>query len=152
MLDNDVQQPEHGSTSAGHPSAFLDSFQHPNPSSCSSHLSSEGSMSDATANGQDWHPSVFAPPASLLNSRRPSFTASLPEPVVDWSHVSHPSRTDMAEVQPAEFSPSSPEDGGNFRRSLQIDMKGLVGDAVGNVSIVGCKRMSQVDSQFLMHR
>ena len=31
--------------------------------------------------------------------------------------------------------PSSPEDGGNFRRSLQIDMKGLVGDAVGNVSI-----------------
>ena len=29
--------------------------------------------------------------------------------------------------------PSSPEDGGNFRRSLQIDMKGLVGDAVGNV-------------------
>ncbi|GJE87140.1 WD40 repeat-like protein [Phanerochaete sordida] len=32
-------------------------------------------------------------------------------------------------------SPSSPEDGGNFRRSLQIDMKGLVGDAVGNMSI-----------------
>ncbi|KAI0345160.1 hypothetical protein BDW22DRAFT_1354052 [Trametopsis cervina] len=31
--------------------------------------------------------------------------------------------------------PSSPEDGGNFRRSLQIDMKGLVGDAVGNMSI-----------------
>jgi hypothetical protein len=31
-------------------------------------------------------------------------------------------------------TPSSPEDGGNFRRSLQIDMKGLVGDAVGNVS------------------
>jgi hypothetical protein len=31
--------------------------------------------------------------------------------------------------------PSSPEDGGNFRRSLQIDNKGLVGDAVGNVSV-----------------
>ncbi|KAJ3559944.1 hypothetical protein NM688_g25 [Phlebia brevispora] len=31
--------------------------------------------------------------------------------------------------------PSSPEDGSNFRRSLQIDMKGLVGDAVGNMSI-----------------
>ncbi|KAI0689793.1 hypothetical protein BC835DRAFT_1367485 [Cytidiella melzeri] len=31
--------------------------------------------------------------------------------------------------------PSSPEDGGNFRRNLQIDMKGLVGDAVGNMSI-----------------
>jgi WD repeat-containing protein 59 len=32
--------------------------------------------------------------------------------------------------------PSSPEDGGNFRRNLQIDMKGLVGDAVGNVSLL----------------
>lgn len=31
-------------------------------------------------------------------------------------------------------APSSPEDGGNFRRSLDIDMKVLVGDAVGNVS------------------
>jgi hypothetical protein len=32
--------------------------------------------------------------------------------------------------------PASPEDGSNLRRSLQIDMKGLVGDAVGNVSRV----------------
>ncbi|KAG1808625.1 uncharacterized protein BJ212DRAFT_1382131 [Suillus subaureus] len=31
---------------------------------------------------------------------------------------------------------SSPEDGGNFRRNLQIDMKELVGDAVGNVRIL----------------
>lgn len=31
--------------------------------------------------------------------------------------------------------PSSPDDGSNFRRSLQIDMKGLVGSAVGNVSL-----------------
>jgi hypothetical protein len=29
--------------------------------------------------------------------------------------------------------PSSPEETGNWHRSLQIDMKGLVGDAVGNV-------------------
>ena len=34
----------------------------------------------------------------------------------------------------ASDAPSSPEDGGNFRSSLQIDMKTLVGDAVGNVS------------------
>jgi hypothetical protein len=41
----------------------------------------------------------------------------------------------MSEGQTAKSDvPSSPEDGGNFRRSLQIDMKGLVGDAVGNVS------------------
>ncbi|KZT12899.1 uncharacterized protein LAESUDRAFT_719207 [Laetiporus sulphureus 93-53] len=31
--------------------------------------------------------------------------------------------------------PSTPEDESNFRQSLQIDMKGLVGDAVGNMSI-----------------
>ncbi|KAF4584993.1 hypothetical protein EYR40_001819 [Pleurotus pulmonarius] len=37
-------------------------------------------------------------------------------------------------------APSSPEDGGNFRRSLQIDMKGLVGDAVGNMSISPASR------------
>ncbi|KAI0794847.1 hypothetical protein C8Q75DRAFT_847958 [Abortiporus biennis] len=31
--------------------------------------------------------------------------------------------------------PSSPEDGSNFRRSLQIDMKSLIGSAIGNMSI-----------------
>ncbi|KAF8637465.1 hypothetical protein AX16_010793 [Volvariella volvacea WC 439] len=35
----------------------------------------------------------------------------------------------------AAGEPSPPEDGGNFKKSLQIDMKGLVGDAVGNMSI-----------------
>lgn len=39
------------------------------------------------------------------------------------------------EVPGAQVEPSSPEDGSNLRRSLQIDMKGLVGDAVGNVSM-----------------
>ncbi|KAF9007839.1 hypothetical protein BDQ17DRAFT_1323782 [Cyathus striatus] len=33
------------------------------------------------------------------------------------------------------FQPASPEDAKNFRRNMQIDMKGLVGDAVGNMSI-----------------
>lgn len=33
-----------------------------------------------------------------------------------------------------DSEPSSPEDGGTFKRSMQIDNKGLVGDAVGNVS------------------
>jgi hypothetical protein len=36
---------------------------------------------------------------------------------------------------PSSAEPVSPEDGSNLRRSLQIDMKGLVGDAVGNVSV-----------------
>lgn len=30
----------------------------------------------------------------------------------------------------------SPDDDSGFRCSLQIDMKGLVGDAVGNVSVI----------------
>ena len=34
---------------------------------------------------------------------------------------------------------TSPEDGSNFRRSLQIDMKGLVGSAVGNVGVTVAK-------------
>jgi hypothetical protein len=118
---------QHG---ARHSWSFLDSIQYPD----------QAFMSDATTNesGRDWHPPVFAPPASLLNSRRPSFTPSLPELAVDRSRTlaRRSSRTDMAEPQPAGSSPTSPEDGGNFRRSLQIDMKGLVGDAVGNVSSI----------------
>ncbi|KAF8629004.1 hypothetical protein AX17_005860 [Amanita inopinata Kibby_2008] len=38
-------------------------------------------------------------------------------------------------VPQAEIEPASPEFGGNMKRSLQIDMKDLVGDAVGNMSI-----------------
>lgn len=142
----DVRSPkQHGSTlrSAGRSNwDFLDSVHHPkSPSLASSHhLSDEGFMSDATSgttNGQHWHPPVLAPPASPSISRRPSFTASLPGLAVHRSQSRRSSRTDMVEMQPAEFSSASPEDGGNFRRSLQIDMKGLVGDAVGNVSVVG---------------
>jgi hypothetical protein len=38
---------------------------------------------------------------------------------------------------------SLPDDGGNFSRSLQIDMKSLVGDAVGNVrtSLAGAQEV-----------
>lgn len=37
-------------------------------------------------------------------------------------------------MRPDVLEPSSPEDDSNFRRDVQIHMKGLVGDAVGNVS------------------
>ena len=40
----------------------------------------------------------------------------------------------VAEISVVE--PDSPEDGTNFRRSLEINMKDLVGDAVGNVSSI----------------
>lgn len=68
--------------------------------------------------------SVFA--QSLLSSRRPSWTPSL-------SFRNVPAEGVSTVALPHESQPSSPEDGGNFRRSLQIDNKGLVGDAVGNV-------------------
>ena len=70
---------------------------------------------------------------SLLSARRPSWTPSLSFRDVTSDGAStlaaHKEHVDLTS------QPSSPEDGGNFRRSLQIDNKGLVGDAVGNVSI-----------------
>lgn len=41
-----------------------------------------------------------------------------------------------SEAPSPEEQLSSPDDSGNFRKSLQIDMKGLVGDAVGNVRLI----------------
>lgn len=68
---------------------------------------------------------------SLLSARKPSWTPSL-------SFRDMPSEgiaaLDTHGAPDPKSQLSSPEDGGNFRRSLQIDNKGLVGDAVGNVS------------------
>ncbi|KAF8060765.1 hypothetical protein FPV67DRAFT_1423352 [Lyophyllum atratum] len=97
--------------------------------------------------GQEWlRNPVFAPPASLLNSRRSSFV-SLPDSLDrdrDRDRVGRgrASRADLAEAHAASVvtEPASPEDGSNFRRSLQIDMRGLVGDAVGNMSISPASR------------
>lgn len=91
---------------------------------------------ETIAAGQEWYNTVFAPPARLLNSRRPSLS-SLPKSI-ERSRGDRPRPVVDSQVadSPTVVEPSSPEDGGNFRRSLQIDMKGLVGDAVGNVSIL----------------
>lgn len=40
------------------------------------------------------------------------------------------------------------EDGGNFRKSLQIDMKGLFGDAVGNVRMFPSACLGASSSRF----
>lgn len=82
------------------------------------------------------------PPPSPLAARQPSWSLALPETPfipppkrrVNYQVPIKPQET-MGST-PSSGEPSSPEDGGNFRRSLQIDMKGLVGDAVGNVSIL----------------
>jgi hypothetical protein len=86
-----------------------------------SNISASGSVNDSS--------STFA--QSLLSARRPSWTPSLSFRDVTSEGTSTLGICD--ETLPSQ--PSSPEDGGNFRRSLQIDNKGLVGDAVGNVSV-----------------
>ncbi|KAL0958954.1 hypothetical protein HGRIS_014266 [Hohenbuehelia grisea] len=93
---------------------------------------------------------------SLLSAHRPSFTAS--RHLVDGVNVLRPPGTTssssggkqsvkddpvlgvLSEQSGPGGEPESPEDGGNFRRSLQIDMKDLVGDAVGNMSISPASR------------
>uniref|UniRef100_A0A0W0FZ82 Uncharacterized protein n=1 Tax=Moniliophthora roreri TaxID=221103 RepID=A0A0W0FZ82_MONRR len=64
----------------------------------------------------------------------------------DYGHGSSESPTQSLRSKPTDGGLSSSEDtttsedGGNFRESLQIDMKGLVGDAVGNMSISPASR------------
>ncbi|KAH7909417.1 hypothetical protein BJ138DRAFT_232760 [Hygrophoropsis aurantiaca] len=80
---------------------------------------------------------------SLLSARRPSWA---PNPydhnhnqdvVASFRDVPTFGSVMQQSRQPAS---ASPDDGGNFRRSLQIDMKDLVGDAVGNMSISPASR------------
>ncbi|KAG6836530.1 hypothetical protein H0H93_007076 [Arthromyces matolae] len=88
--------------------------------------------------GQEWQRnSVFAPPGSLLNSpsRRSSLT-SLSDADLERLVKRRGSRQETEGHRSLiGAEPASPEEGTNFRRGLQIDMKGLVGDAVGNMSI-----------------
>ena len=99
------------------------------PARTSSNLSVTG---DVSTNGNDLaSSSTFA--QNLFSTRRPSWTPSLSFRDVPSEGTSTLGvHTEDVEVT---SQPSSPEDGGTFRRSLQIDNKGLVGDAVGNVSV-----------------
>ena len=71
-------------------------------------------------------------PASRYDSR--GVVHALPSPSLGTPQSA--TVTNMTQTRESDGAdvPSSPEDGGNFKRGLQIDMKGLVGDAVGNVS------------------
>lgn len=74
---------------------------------------------------------------SLLSARRPSWAPplyDLPQDNVVASYRDVPTLNFTASTSQRSQPSTSPDDGGNFRRSLQIDMKDLVGDAVGNVS------------------
>ncbi|KAG8221615.1 hypothetical protein J3R82DRAFT_1892 [Butyriboletus roseoflavus] len=78
---------------------------------------------------------------SLLSARRPSWAPplyDLPQDSISAGIASYrdvPTLNFTASASQRSQPSTSPEDGGNFRRSLQIDMKDLVGDAVGNMSI-----------------
>ena len=68
---------------------------------------------------------------SLLSTRRPSWAPPpFDDPIAIGSYRDVPALHFTA-TRPEPST--SPDDGGNFGRSLQIDMKDLVGDAVGNV-------------------
>ncbi|KAF8838303.1 hypothetical protein BDN67DRAFT_933972 [Paxillus ammoniavirescens] len=83
---------------------------------------------------------------SLLSARRPSWAP----PLYDHSQESIssglasyrdvPTHGFVAQASKRSQPSTSPDDGGNFRRSLQIDMKDLVGDAVGSMSISPASR------------
>jgi len=79
---------------------------------------------------------------SLLTARRPSLAPPLYDHTQEISAGLASYRDVLSFGMAKSAHPSSsPEDGGNFRRSLQIDMKELVGDAVGNVcSFMSYKR------------
>jgi len=73
------------------------------------------------------HSSVTAGSSSLLeNVERPTKRMISANAFPDNSGAS-------SEVH---VEPPSPENGSDFRQSLQIDMKSLVGDAVGNVRFI----------------
>lgn len=91
---------------------------------------------DLTSSSRSLSSSIHNPsptPQSLLSAQRPSWTPSLSFRGVQPSDGKSPTAAEGG-GQTTSSIPSSPEDRGNFRRSLQIDNKGLVGDAVGNVS------------------
>ncbi|KAF9527133.1 hypothetical protein CPB83DRAFT_856798 [Crepidotus variabilis] len=81
--------------------------------------------------------------SSLLLARRPSFAPSLDEAIhrarssrtrhVEEDGESSPESTSAVPIGPG--LPESPEEGKGFKSSWEINVKDLVGDAVGNMSI-----------------
>jgi hypothetical protein len=71
-------------------------------------------------------------PASLSRSSRPSLISSTPE----VSHRAHKLRLEAEQSDAVALD--SPEEGKGFRSSWEINVKKLVGDAVGNVINLIC--------------
>ena len=71
-------------------------------------------------------------PASLSRTRGASFRPSSPTPEV--SHRAHKPRPETEQSDVVALD--SPEEGKGFRSSWEINVKKLVGDAVGNVNLI----------------
>ena len=76
---------------------------------------------------------------SLIKTRRPSFAPTLPEyfrqarkPRVEEAEETRPG-PEIVQPMDTHGLPESPGEGKNLRSSLEINVKDLVGDAVGNV-------------------
>lgn len=80
--------------------------------------------------------SPVIPSRSLLSTRRPSVSTqvdlSLPGPPRTYDNFSS-SLSGLRKETAVEFSNEDKLEDSKLKRSLQIDMKGLVGEAVGNV-------------------
>lgn len=88
----------------------------------SSPLSQQALALPAEHDSDDNEDDHFRPPASYLAKKRPSWAPSLPY--------------NEEAVEDEEGSPVTDSGTrGNVDKALQIDMKGLVGDALGNVGL-----------------
>ena len=74
-----------------------------------------------------------SPTSSLLAQRRPSLAEVPEKPRATRLHGGSHSEPRF-HASSSIMEPNSPEEGTDFKRSLEINMKDLVGDAVGNVS------------------
>ena len=89
-------------------------------------------------------PEARRTPSSLSNARGPSHRPSTPE-------VSHRSLKPRLEAEQSDaVALDSPEEGKGFRSSWEINVKKLVGDAVGNVkSNLPCKGVQEINQYTL---
>lgn len=104
------------------------------------HLSAASDAATTSNHASESHV-VQPPPISLLTARRPSIVTgigatrpTLPHAVFSDPLVRDPTAVGHSALRnEASCDLKVDEDDGNFKQNLQIDMKTLVGDAVGNV-------------------
>lgn len=90
------------------------------------------SLPDAAGRRPSWTPALEGSGHGHILSMKSKQRMFYPPPEEESSGVSSSSDSSPSSSRPAAEGDSS-EDTSNFRMGMQIDMKALVGDAVGNV-------------------